>query len=501
MVLPKNFEPIKAHAHLSFAHSVKDVASCLQMHADGFFRVVQNTDTKIYYRSFNVPKKQIGFRQIDQPIKGLSIAQERFAAILNEVYNPKAFVHGYVKDRSFLTNARYHEKQRWVLNIDVENFFGSIDFPRVRGLFRSKLFGYNDRVSTILARICTHQNALPQGARTSPIIANLIAHNLDKKLVAIAAKENMKFSRYADDITFSSSQKKIPRSLVKSWEPEFGNREVELGEPLLEAFQSSSFKVNHNKTRIQLYDERKVVTGLVVNSFANVRRSDIKLLRMKLHSAKKHGLGNASSIWLPESSNPQSFWKHIEGWLGYIRQVRGSEDPVLSKLCKQAIEANTNASMWIKEQAQMVHEFDIFLSHASEDKSRVRKLNEKLKKLGVSVFFDEESIEWGDSIVERINIGLVKSSFFVPFLSESFSNKGWTNKELNSAISMNIGRKGRILPICDHNFHVGQNYPLLSDILYQTWPKPDASEDKELSVLADKILAVVEKDKQKNDVT
>ena len=141
----------------------------------------------------------------------------------------------------------------------------------------------------------------------------------------------------------------------------------------------------------------------------------------------------------------------------------------------------------------MIYEFDVFLSHASEDKPRVRELHDRLVGLGVKVFFDENSISWGDSIVEQINVGLMKSTFFVPFLSKTFSEKGWTNKELNSAISMNINRKGRILPICDYDFHVGENYPLLSDILYESWPEADDS--TKLSVIADKLLAMVEKEK------
>jgi RNA-directed DNA polymerase len=104
-------------------------------------------------------------------------------------YKVRPYVKGYVKGSSFVDNARYHEGQRWVLNIDIKDFFPSIGFARVRGLFLSPLFGFNERVATILARCCTFEDALPQGARTSPILANFIAHNLDKKLISIANSE------------------------------------------------------------------------------------------------------------------------------------------------------------------------------------------------------------------------------------------------------------------------------------------------------------------------
>jgi RNA-directed DNA polymerase len=147
----------------------------------------------------------------------------------------------------------------------------------------------------------------------------------------------------------------------------------------------------------------------------------------------------------------------------------------------------------------MVREFDLFLSHASEDKARIRKLNDKLEAVGVKVFFDKKSISWGDSIVQRINHGLLKSTFFVPFLTNTFASKGWTNKELNAAISANVSRQSRILPICDHDFHVGQNYPILEDVLYKTWPKSSQDEDAWLDAVTDELLAMVEKDRLKTD--
>ncbi len=424
------------------------------------------------------------------------MAQERLAAILRATYVPKSHVHGYVCDRSFLTNAQYHVGQKWILNVDIEDFFGSITFPRVRGLFQT-YFGYSDRVATTLARICTYQGKLPQGAKTSPVLANLIAHNLDKSLLAIATKHSLRFSRYADDITFSTSQRRFPPSLVTAWEPLYGDREIQLGGPLKDAFMKAGFRINQTKTRIQRYDERQVVTGLVVNKKANVWRSDIKRLRMKLHSAHKFSADEAAKIWIGPSATQEDFVAHVEGWLAFIRQVRGKNDAVLSKLCQQAVVAGVTQQAWVKELAKTVHEFDVFLSHASEDKPKVRLLRDALEHLGVNVFFDEDSITWGDSIVEKINEGLLRSSFFVPFLSETFAAKGWTNKELNSAITNNVQRKGRILPITDAGFEVEDNYPLLNDILYKSWPAEGPEQSAQIEELADQLLAVIEKNKLK----
>lgn len=487
---------------LQLAHSVQDVAFALRLDPGRFFYVVQNADNGRYYKQFQIPKKKGGMRDISRPVRGLALAQDRFAEILIKRYKPKPFVKGYVKGESFLTNARYHERQKWILNLDIKDFFPSISFARVRGLFMSSYFGFNERVATILARICTFQDGLPQGASTSPVIANIIADNLDKKLMAIAVKERLRYSRYADDITFSSSQKTIPSSVVRVWEPMYGDRKIELGTAIQESFRSARFEVNEEKTRILLSNERQEVTGLIVNKRANVWRKDISLLRMKLHSARVHGPDKAAKLWLKNTEDPKRFWQHIEGWLSYVSQVRGLDDPVTAKLCKMAVLSGLKGSEWIERYADMVREFDVFLSHASEDKPKVRKLKEKLEEYGVNVFFDESSISWGDSIVEKINHGLLKSSYFVPFLSETFAGKGWTNKELNSAIALNVNRKGRILPICDGDFSVEENYPLLNETLYKKWPRNPLEEDSFVASVADEILKKVEDSKSKqNDLS
>jgi RNA-directed DNA polymerase len=355
---------------LRLAHSVQDVAFALNLDPAKFFYVIQNSENGSYYKKFEIPKKSGGVRQISRPLRGLALAQDRLSAVLTAHYKPKSFVKGYIKGESFFTNAKYHERQKWVLNLDIKDFFPSIHFGRVRGLFISQMFGFNQQVSTVLARIVTFENGLPQGASTSPIIANIIANNLDKQLIAIAAKERLRYTRYADDITFSSSQKTVPSALIKLWEPDKGNRQITLSSAVHDAFRQSNFAINEDKVRIQFPYERQEVTGLIVNKKANVWRRDVSKLRMKIHAARKHGAESAAKIFIGESADGEKFWQHITGWLAYVRQIRGNDDPVVAKLCKQAILAGLNGAEWIRRYADMVREFDIFLSHASEDKEK-----------------------------------------------------------------------------------------------------------------------------------
>lgn len=482
---------------LRIAHSVKDVSYALNLDPEKFFYVIQRCDDGSYYKTFKIPKKNGGERQIAMPLRGLALAQDRLAPILKHVYNPGPHVKAFVTGSSFVSNASYHKSQRWILNIDLSEFFPSISFARVRGLFLSKLFGFNPRVSTILARVCTFQGGLPQGASTSPILANIIANSLDRKLLEIARMEKIKYSRYSDDITFSSSKKAIPKSLIKAYHDRDDGREILLGDKLKESIRTSGFALNDQKTRLMMPNNRQVVTGLTVNERVNIRRSDISRLRMIIFSVKKVGFKEASKVW--SNGEEKKLRNHILGWLAHIKQVRGNSDPILAKLCLQAHEAGLTEVKWVEELADMRKEFDVFLSHASEDKEHVRKLNDALVQKGIKVFFDESSIKWGDSIVEKVNHGLLKSRFFMPYLTSTFSKKGWTNKELNSSISMNISRKGRILPIKSADFEISDRYPLLTETLYKTWPREAGEEATFIEEVVDAIIGMVEEDKTCTD--
>src|SRR5690606_24100364 len=116
------------------------------------------------------------------------------------------------------------------------------------------------------------------------------------------------------------------------------------------------------------------VTGLIVNRKANVWRRDISRLRMKVHSIKRYGASEAAKIWCDDKADSAQMWQHIVGHLAFIRQVRGAGDTVLAKLCKAAVMAGLKEPEWVMKLAEMVREFDVFLSHASEDKDKVRSL-------------------------------------------------------------------------------------------------------------------------------
>jgi RNA-directed DNA polymerase len=186
-----------------------DVAQLLEVPKGQLLHILYSYPSEKKYIVFDIAKKNGGFRSIKAPKGGLRILQQKLAPILYSHYKRRNQVHGFVKDRSILTNAKVHKRKRYVFNVDLHDFYGSINFGRVRGLFKAKPFQMGDKAATVLAQICTFENSLPQGASTSPILSNFIASSLDQKLSRLARRYKLTYTRYADDITFSSNARDV----------------------------------------------------------------------------------------------------------------------------------------------------------------------------------------------------------------------------------------------------------------------------------------------------
>jgi len=172
------------------------------------------------YKTFTIKKKRGGDRTIEAPGLKLLVIQQRLAKLIASVVSPRPSAHGFQKDRSIVTNARQHcsPQKRFIFNIDLKEFFPSITFPRVKGLFASAPFGFPPNVAVILAHLCCYRGRLPQGAPTSPLISNLICRPLDYKMQVLAKDCRATYTRYCDDITFSftvTSTKYLPDRIVK----------------------------------------------------------------------------------------------------------------------------------------------------------------------------------------------------------------------------------------------------------------------------------------------
>ena len=278
------------------------------------------------YQIKEISKKNGGIRVLLIPPPFTRVIQHKLNEILSTQYRPPKAVHGFVKKennqiKNIITNASQHINREVVINIDLENFFDTINFGRVRGLFLSKPFNCNEYVATRLAQLVTYDNKLPQGAPTSPIIANLICRKLDHQLMQLAKSYFLTYTRYADDITFSSKKRNINIENILD--------EVE------SIINQNGFKINPLKTRIQTKNHTQIVTGLKVNKKVNVNRKFVRQIRSMLFSWYKNGLTEATKIHFEkynlqpnkyQENKEESFKNILLGKISFLKQVKGEEE-------------------------------------------------------------------------------------------------------------------------------------------------------------------------------
>lgn len=286
-------------SHLKALHTattLSDLAKILGVKPAGLSYVLYKKGPAANYVQFTIPKRFGGTRSIAAPTDPLKMIQKRLSNVLqncaeeiNAANQFKAQIaHGFVRKRSIVTNAEAHRRRRYVFNVDLEDFFGTINFGRVRGFFiKDRHFALPAPVATVIAQIVCFNNSLPQGSPCSPVVSNLIGHVLDVHLVRIAKREGCTYTRYADDLTFSTNKPLFPTSIAvpiagrpNAWQP---------GSRLAHSIGKCGFSVNPAKTRMQYRDSRQEVTGLVVNQKINVRHEYRHTVRAMVNRLVKTG--------------------------------------------------------------------------------------------------------------------------------------------------------------------------------------------------------------------
>lgn len=283
-----------------------------------FLKIPRNTLTYIlyvktvdnYYTSFEIPKKSGELRQINAPTNDLKYIQKKLMDALWEyqksIWRKKGIFpqisHAFEENKSIITNAEVHRNKRFLLNIDLENFFNSFHFGRVRGFFiKNKEFQLANEVATVIAQLTCYKGCLPQGAPSSPIITNLICQILDFRLLRIAKKFKLDYTRYADDLTFSSNNKG------------FLDKQSVFGETITKEIQNAGFSINNRKTKLQFRDSRQEVTGLIVNKKLNVNRTYSKRTKAMAHHQSTH-----ENFTINESVGTLT---QLEGRFAFINQL------------------------------------------------------------------------------------------------------------------------------------------------------------------------------------
>jgi len=240
------------------------------------------------YTTFTVPKKSGGVRSISAPRPELKLLQRRLSDGLQSCWDEindqkkitKPISHGFRRDASIVTNASVHRGRRFVFNVDIKDFFDSINFGRVYGFFvKNKDFALTESAAKVLAAIACHDGKLPQGSPCSPVISNLIGQILDVRLAQLAHRHGCSYSRYADDLTFSTNERIFPSMIALS----NADHSWVAGAVLSKIIEKSGFQLNPKKTRMQYRNSRQEVTGLVVNRRINTRPEYRRLTRAMTH--------------------------------------------------------------------------------------------------------------------------------------------------------------------------------------------------------------------------
>lgn len=307
------------------------------------------------YRAFVISKRSGAHRVIHEPYLAVKNLQYKALSFLEErAGSSKPCVHGFVSQRSILSNAKAHcnRQTQHLLNIDLEDFFPSISFYRVRGVFQKKPFDFSYEVATIFAHLCTYSGSLPQGAPTSPFVSNLICRSMDRDLMKLAKRHRARYTRYADDLTFSFSVRS-PASLPSNI-CSFDTGLLSLGHELHETISSHGFQINDSKSRFSTRRQRLEVTGITINEFPNVKRNFIDQIRGALRAWEKFGYELAQKDWErrlregTKSAYEKRPWKRqtrlarppelrnvLWGKLLYLRMVRGGDDVLYTKLAER----------------------------------------------------------------------------------------------------------------------------------------------------------------------
>lgn len=321
---------------LKAAKSLHSFAPILGYTAKGVAFVVHGIPDSKKYNDFQIPKRSGGVRTISAPVLELKILQQHLANLLEECITEidktrgikNTLSHGFRPKHSIMTNAATHRNRRYVFNVDLHDFFGSINFGRVWRYFeKQRDFSLYPAIARTLAQIACHNSVLPQGSPCSPVISNLIAHILDIRMAKLAARTGCKYSRYADDLTFSSNRPNFPTAIAKKvddtniWEP---------GAKLLKEIKRCGFTLNPTKTRMQHKNFRQDVTGIIVNKKLNIREEYCKNARAMVHSLVTKGsfevrrcVRNEQGSW--ETLVNSNSEEQLRGILSFIDSVRHFE--------------------------------------------------------------------------------------------------------------------------------------------------------------------------------
>ena len=300
-------------------------------HLNYFIHPARN---KKSYKTFYIPKKSGGVREISAPRALLKSFLTYTNKLLQAFYDAPQYVTGFVPEKSVVDNAEFHIGKNFVFNTDLKDFFPSITKSRIWATLKHPPFNFNDTIADAIAGLCCTETVidgkkhwvLPQGSPCSPVLTNIVCRNLDRQLQKLAKKYRLRYSRYADDITFSGNRNIFRKD---------GSFQRELKAIVV----GQNFTINEKKTRLQPKNMRQEVTGLVVSDRVNVSREYVRNIDNLLYIWEKYGEADAYAKFLMHYTPKQNLHKDkpnmravLQGKLLYLKLVKGADNEVWNRL-------------------------------------------------------------------------------------------------------------------------------------------------------------------------
>lgn len=305
---------------LPLCNTAAEIAAAMEISVGQlrFLAFDRKTSHISHYIRFKIPKKTGGERLISAPMPRLKNAQHWILVNILEKLELHECAHGFRSSHSIVTNARPHVGSEVIINFDLKNFFPSISYKRVKGLFQS--FGYSEAAATIFGLLCTEpeieeveldgktyfvavtERHFPQGSPASPAITNLLCRRLDKRLDRMAGELGFVYTRYADDLTFSASGDSLQNicNVLRRTESIVAHE---------------GFTINEQKTRILRKNRQQEVTGIVVNEHLSISKKELKRFRAALFQIEKDG--PQGKRW----GNSEDAIASIQGFANFVAMV------------------------------------------------------------------------------------------------------------------------------------------------------------------------------------
>lgn len=261
--------------------------------------------TSSFYKRHVIPKKNKKLRILDEPLPNLKEIQYW---ILNNILNKikiSRYAKAYTSGRNIKDHVKYHKSQKMVLTLDIKDFFTNITSEHINSFFIQ--LGYSNYVANLLTKLCCLNNSLPQGAPTSPILSNIIMKPFDEVISTFCKNSNLRYSRYADDLAFSSDKIDVN----------------ELTTLINSNLNIIGLKLNESKTMLMSNNQRQIISGIITNSKIQVPREKRDELRQAIYYIEKFGLENHLSRIQISKAN---YIRHLLGLANYVSFINPKDE-------------------------------------------------------------------------------------------------------------------------------------------------------------------------------